>query len=220
MRQTHRSIRAVVFDFGGVLTEPPTPVVTSIAEASGASVGELAALLLGAYGEDGDHPWHRLERGEIPFAELCHWASQEGTRRGWRLDLGPLPELMRDLVVREEMIDRVRSLRAEGYVTAIVTNNVREFALAWRAKLPLHELFDVVVDSCEVGLRKPDPQIYRLALERLGGLSPDQAVFLDDFDENVRGAERVGMTGILVGTDWKAALARLEEVLGANRRPA
>ena len=85
--------------------------------------------------------------------------------------------------------------------TAIVTNNIREFADGWRAMLPVDELFDVVVDSAHEGVRKPDPRIFRLALERLGGTAPEAAVFLDDFHGNVAAAERLGIRGILVEED-------------------
>ncbi len=208
-------IRAVLFDFGGVLTETPWRMVQVVADACGATLAELGALLAGPYGEDGDHPWHRLERGEIPFAELCRWASEEGSRRGWRLDLAPFPELLRELAVRPRVVARVRELREAGYKTAMVTNNVREFRSAWEARFPLGELFDAVVDSCEVGLRKPDPRIYVLALERLGGVSPADAVLLDDFEVNLVAARRFGMRGILVGEDWQAALDELDGLLRA-----
>ncbi len=213
-------IRAVLFDFGGVLTESPGRMVQVVADACGATLAELGALLVGPYDEDGDHPWHRLERGEIAFEELCRWASEEGSRRGWRLDLAPLPELMRELAVRPQVVARVRELREAGYKTAMVTNNVREFRSAWKARVPFGELFDTVVDSSEVGLRKPDPKIYLLALERLGGVFPAEAVLLDDFEVNLAAARRLGMRGVLVGENWRAALDELDGLLRAPAPPA
>ena len=79
-------------------------------------------------------------------------------------------------------------------------------------------LFDVIVDSCLEGIRKPDPAIYRLALDRLG-VGDDEAhrtAFLDDFEQNVHAAREVGMHGILVGTDPRPALAELEALVGAG----
>ena len=76
----------------------------------------------------------------------------------------------------------MRRLRAAGVRTALVTNNAAEFAATWRPLLPLGELFDAVVDSSEVGLRKPDPRIFRHALARLGGVAPERAVFLGRTD--------------------------------------
>jgi putative hydrolase of the HAD superfamily len=97
--------------------------------------------------------------------------------------------------------------------TAVVTNNVREFGDSWRAMLPVAELFDVVVDSAHEGVRKPDPRIFRLALERLGGTAPESAVFLDDFHGNVAAAERLGMRGILVEEDHRPAMQTLRALL-------
>ena len=67
------------------------------------------------------------------------------------------------------MIEHMRRLRERGYKMAICTNNVREWEHLWRAKLPIDEIFDVVVDSGFVGSRKPEPRIYELTLERLSG---------------------------------------------------
>ena len=208
----HSRIRAVIFDFGGVLTEPIHGLFERLAEGSGASLADVAMLLIGSYAENLDHPWHRLERGEIPFDDVCRWAADEGTRRGWQLDLGTMPELMNHLTIRPQAVDYVRELRTRGYATGMITNNVFEFGDNWRAMLPLEEIFDVVVNSCEVGLRKPDPRIYRLALERLGGLAPQEVAFLDDFPENIRGAEEVGLQAIRV-TDWQPAIDALENLL-------
>ena len=86
------------------------------------------------------------------------------------------------------MIEFIRELRARGLRAALLTNNVREWEPLWRAKLPeVDELFEVVVDSAFVGLRKPDPEIYALTLERLGGVSPEDCVFVDDLDAELRG---------------------------------
>ena len=80
-------------------------------------------------------------------------------------------------------------LRADGLRTAMITNNVVEFRDYWRAMLPLDELFDVVVDSSEVGMRKPDPRIFALALDQLGRPSRRRSIFLDDHPGNIAGAE-------------------------------
>lgn len=212
---TRRGIRAVLFDYGGVLTEGMGGLFQALTEGSGASIPELGALLLGPYGEDGDHIWHRLERGEVPFQAVCDWARDEATGRGWRLDLSSLPHLVANLAIRHGALDRVRQLRASGYRTALVTNNVREFSVAWKSEQAFAGLFDVIIDSCEAGLRKPDARIYQLTLERLGA-APGDSVFLDDFLVNVEGARRVGMHGILVGEDWPSAFDELEALLTAE----
>jgi putative hydrolase of the HAD superfamily len=211
-------VRAVLFDFGGVLTEPLGPMIEAVAAAAGAEPAEVAALLLGAYGAD-DHPLTRLEVGELTFAELCRWGEEEGAARGWRLDLRPMLDHLDAIAIRPAMLDRVEDLRRRGYRTAVVTNNFREVAALWRARVDLDGLFDTVVDSCEVGVRKPDPRIYRLTLERLGGVAPADAVLLDDFEVNVAGARAIGLHGVLVGADTDAALAELERLLNQHPQP-
>jgi putative hydrolase of the HAD superfamily len=114
---------------------------------------------------------------------------------------------------REPVVARTRALRLEGYRTALVTNNAREFREGWRGLLPLEELFDAVVDSSEEGVRKPDPLIFRRALAAIGGIAPERAVFLDDHPGNVEAAQRLGMAGVLVGPDADLALAELDRLL-------
>jgi putative hydrolase of the HAD superfamily len=205
-------VKAVLFDFGGVITEPMGPMFAAIAAAAGADPAEVAALLIGAYDTE-DHPLNRLEVGKATFTELCDWARAEGDRRGWRLDLAPMVSLMEAIPLRPGMLDHVESLRRRGYRTGVVTNNFKELSALWRARVDVDRLFDTVVDSCEVGVRKPDPRIYHLALERLGGVAPRDAVLLDDFEVNLAGARAVGLHTVHVGDDTDAALADLERLL-------
>jgi epoxide hydrolase-like predicted phosphatase len=117
--------------------------------------------------------------------------------------------------VRDEMVEFCRSTRGGGVATGLLTNNAAEFADFWRPLLPLDELFDDVVDSSEVGLRKPDPRIYELALERLG-TSAAETAFIDDAPGNVDAARRAGLNAVLIGphpTDEPAAIAALTALL-------
>ena len=102
----------------------------------------------------------------------------------------------------------------EGFATALVTNNVREGSDKWRAMIPVDELFDVVVDSSAVGMRKPNPAIYRHTLELLGSVEPASAVFLDDVESNLVGARAAGLAAILVGDPPDPALVELDQLLG------
>jgi epoxide hydrolase-like predicted phosphatase len=210
----HDTITAVLFDFGGVFTPSPFSVVRAAALELGVSEDVAIELCFGPYAEDGDHPWHRLERGEVrldvAYQELLALASAAGVEIDVFQVLGKLGREDDDRVV---MVERVRSLRGAGYRTALVTNNIAEFGDGWRQLIPVDELFEVVVDSSQVGLRKPDPRIFRLALEQLGGVRPEQAVFLDDFEAHVAGARQLGMHGIVVGDDRAEALARLDVLL-------
>jgi putative hydrolase of the HAD superfamily len=212
-------VKAVLFDFGGVITTSMGPMFAAVAAAAGADPAELAGLLVGAYGAE-DHPLSRCERGEVTFEDVCRWAETEGARRGWNLDLRPMVTFLETIELRPAMVDRVADLRRRGYRTAIVTNNFKEITALWRARLDSDALFDDVVDSCEVGVRKPDPRIYHLALERAGGVAPADAVLLDDFEVNVAGARAIGMHAILVGDDTDAALAELEALLAGGGRAA
>jgi putative hydrolase of the HAD superfamily len=95
------------------------------------------------------------------------------------------------------MIDYVRELRERGLRTALLTNNVREWEPRWRAKLPeLDEIFEVVVDSAFVGMRKPERAIYELTLERLRGVRPAECVFVDDLEHNCEAARDLGMKAV------------------------
>jgi len=92
---------------------------------------------------------------------------------------------------------------------------VLEFGEGWRSLVPVDDLFDAVVDSCHAGVRKPDPRIYRLALDAVD-VDAEAAVFVDDHPANVAAAEALGMHGIVVGRDRLEAFDRLEELLAAN----
>jgi epoxide hydrolase-like predicted phosphatase len=110
------------------------------------------------------------------------------------------------------VVHRIRELQHDGLALALLTNNVKEFGDAWRATFPVDELFEVVVDSSAVGMRKPDERIYRLTCERLG-VDPTAAVFLDDNRDNVAAARVVGMEAVHFGDDPWEALAALDAVL-------
>lgn len=209
-----QTIEAVLFDYGGVLTELPGPGMRALAESAGADPVEFASFLLGTYDDDGgDSPLHRVERGEMTLRELDDWGRSEGLRRGWSLSLAGLVEVVAQLPVRPKMVGYVSELRERGFQTALVTNNAREFSDVWRYKLPTDDLFDLVVVSCDVGVRKPDPTIYELALERVGSVPPERAVFVDDMEVNLSGARSVGMHTVLVDDDTEAAIDRLETML-------
>jgi epoxide hydrolase-like predicted phosphatase len=210
-----RRFAAVLFDFGGVFTASPFSAFEDAAREMGAEPRRVLEIVFGPYDADTDHPWHRLERGEIPFADARADIMQMGARDGLSLDpLTILAGMGLRGGTREPLVARTRALRAEGYRTALVTNNAREFRDAWRPVLPLAELFDAVVDSSEVGMRKPDPGIYHHARELVGGPPAERCVFLDDFAGNVAAARRLGMAAILVGEDPSHAIAELDRLLG------
>ena len=208
-------IDAVLFDFGGVFTESPFEAAKTFAVAAGVDPTLMLDTVFGPYDHDSDHPWHRLERGEMPLGEAREEILELGRGRGFEADLfRVLAALSGSSGPRSEFLARARMLKARGIPSAVVTNNVMEFRDAWRAMVPVDELFDVVVDSSEVGFRKPDPRIFLRALELLGGVAPDNALFLDDYEGNVRAARALGVHGIVVAPDPTEALARFDELLG------
>jgi putative hydrolase of the HAD superfamily len=209
-----RRFDAVLFDFGGVFTASPFTAFEDAARELGAEPSRVLEIVFGPYDADTDHPWHRLERGETSFAEARIGIMALGAQAGVEIDpLKILAGMGMGGGPREPLIARTRALRQEGYRTALVTNNAHEFRDAWRPVLPLAELFDAVVDSSEVGMRKPNPAIFQHALERVGGVSPERSIFLDDFAGNVAAAERLGMAAILVTEDPNAAIAELDRLL-------
>lgn len=208
------SIRAVLFDFGGVFTDSPFGALAAAASELGATAEEVLEIVFGPYERDTDHPWHRLERGELSLPEAREAIIALGAARDIELD--PIQLLVRGLGgkgARDAVVAHTRRLRAEGLRTALVTNNAREFRAGWRTLIPLDELFDAVVDSSEVGVRKPDPAIFELALREIGGVEPQAAVFLDDFHGNVAAARRLGMHGLLVEDDPSGAFRELDRLL-------
>lgn len=211
------TVRAVIFDFGGVFVDSPFAAATDAAAALGVDPDVMLDIVFGSYDLDTDHAWHRLERGEIPLEEARQAIMAASTAEGGPL-LDPF-ELLMALGgggLRDDMVDFVRDARGAGLSTAILTNNAQEFAAFWRPMLPLDELFDDVVDSSFVGMRKPDPRIFELSLERLG-VTADEAVFIDDAPGNVAGAEKVGLSTVLIGSqrsDVPAALAELRRLTG------
>jgi epoxide hydrolase-like predicted phosphatase len=219
-----RRFDAVLFDFGGVFTASPFGAFEDVARELGVEPRVVLEIVFGPYELDTDHPWHRLERGELGLGDARAEIMEIGKARGVSLD--PIQVLMRmgsGGKTREPLVARTRALRSEGYRTALVTNNAREFRASWRILLPLAELFDAVVDSSEVGVRKPNPAIFERALAEIGGVTASRSIFLDDHPGNVAAAQRLGMQGVLVGDDLSDALARLESLLsgdGAPRGPA
>jgi putative hydrolase of the HAD superfamily len=199
-------ITTVLFDFAGVVTSSPWGAMAA------AGQGNIE-LLIGSYAEDTDHPWHQVERGEMAIGDWMAEVTRMGQEAGVEVDFAPLRALLGEMTVHQQVVDRIRTLRDEGYRVGLITNNVREGSATWRALIPVDELFEVVVDSSEVGMRKPNPAIYHHALALLGGVEPSAAVFLDDSPGNVEGARLAGLAGILVD-DPDVALLELDALLG------
>jgi epoxide hydrolase-like predicted phosphatase len=208
-------IRAVICDFGGVLTSPLIQSFAAYQEESGVRFEDLGrAMQRAAERSGGDYPLFRLERGEITEREFLDSIEAE---LGGGVKLDSLRETyFANLHPNGPMIDYMRELRERGLRMAILTNNVREWEPHWRAKLPeLDEIFEIVVDSAFVGMRKPDPRIYELTLERLGDdLTAPECVFVDDTEPNCETARSLGMQAVQY-RDFDQARAEVEAALSA-----
>jgi putative hydrolase of the HAD superfamily len=210
-------IDAVVFDFAGVLTQSPTLLMRGFAEERGLALHDVMPLLLGPLDRDSDHPWHRIERGEISYAEFCAGIEAAFLEAGFSTFIVPptQDQLMTALAPIPEMIATARAVRAAGFATAIVSNNIREWS-RWREVVDADELVDVVIDSSDVGIRKPDPAIFELAATRLGA-TPTRCLMIDDFAWNLVGAQAIGMHTVHV-TDPVADAARVRSLLELPER--
>lgn len=208
-------IRAVVFDFGGVLITTISNQIATISGARGVEPAVMHEVLLGPRESGPDHPWHRAERGEIPTdaiqALLTPWAEELGVH----LDGNEIEQLLAPggYTVVEAMLDRVRSLRADGYLTGLLTNTFAEFRPTMERDIDF-ELFDVVVESFAVGSRKPELAIYEATAEQLG-VGHGAIVYLDDFEQNLVPPAALGWTTIQVN-DAAAALLELDRLLGVS----
>ena len=204
-------VRAVISDFGGVLTNPLWEAFAAWNENVGADPGVLGMALQQAAEERGEHPLYEIERGELTEAEFLA-VIQERLPDEIRLD-GFREIYFSHLHPNEPMISLMRELRERGLRMALLTNNIREWEPHWRAKLPVDEIFEVVVDSAFVGMRKPEREIYELTLERLGDVRAEECVFVDDVDVNCAMATELGMTAVQY-TSAEQAVAEIRAAVG------
>jgi len=207
------AIAAVLFDFGGVLSDGPFEAFARYEREHGLPEGFIRGVNATNHF---DNAWARLERNELDFDGFCRAFEREARAAGGELDAR---ELFATLAgrLRREMVDAVRRCRGR-FKTGLLTNNfVSPVAAMHRG--PLDEvlaLFDAVVESSVVGVRKPDERFYLLACEMLE-ITPTEAVFLDDLGVNLKPARALGMRTIKV-IDSAAALAELERVIGLPLR--
>jgi putative hydrolase of the HAD superfamily len=209
-------IEAVVSDFGGVLTSPLLAAFARIQHDIDVPPHEFgAALARAAAADEGRNPLFSLEVGAITEEQFVATLEREleaGLGRPVTLH-GFGRRYMSALDPNQELFAYYRGLHGRGVRMALLTNNVREWEPLWRTMLPIDEIFETVVDSGFVGLRKPDPAIYALVLERLG--VPAQAcVFVDDVDVNVAAARELGFA-VVHFRDTGQAIAELDRMLGA-----
>jgi putative hydrolase of the HAD superfamily len=209
-------IEAIITDFGGVLTSPLIDSFVAFQNSSGVSFEDLGLAIAAVGARIGANPLFELETGRMSEARFLAELGQQLTDRlGRPVELRGFGEqYFEHLHPNEAMIDYMRQLGGRGYKLAICTNNVREWEPLWRAKLPVDEIFDVVVDSAFVGTRKPERRIYEITLERLG-IEAGNALLIDDLEANCTAAGELG-----IGTVWyrsnEQAIGEIESALAAE----
>lgn len=204
-------LRALVVDFGGVLTGDLGTAMAAWLAADDIDPAQFTALMRewltpGA----ATNPVHELETGVLPGPDFEHrLASRLTTRGGTPVEpTGLLGRMFAAFAEEPDMYALVLRARGAGLRTALLSNS-------WGNVYPREQfaaLFDVTVISGEVGLRKPDPEIYLLTAERLA-LAPAQCVFVDDLAPNVRAAVDAGMVGVR-HTDAATTTAEVEALFG------
>jgi putative hydrolase of the HAD superfamily len=210
------AVEAVIFDYGGVISVRLLDNLEPFETAMGYPPGSVHELMFGPTAVDGEVPdFHHLETGRLTLLDYLQGLERRAPGvLGRPLDLEAYRAFTASspLAVQWPVVHRVRALRDDGLRLALLTNNVREFGDAWRASFPVEELFAHVVDSCEVGMRKPDPRIYEHTCALLG-VAPTAAVFVDDNLDNCAAADAAGIEAVRFGTDPWASLAELDAVL-------
>jgi len=210
-------IEAVIFDFGGVITSSPFEAFARFEAERGLPADIIRRVNAANHLENA---WARFERAEIDlatfdglFAEECRALGAEVRGRD------VLPLLSGQL--RPEMVEALRQIKAK-FKTGCITNNLPDNAIGSASGRTLYiaevmALFDHIIESAKIGLRKPDPRIYRLMVEELG-VDPKACIYLDDLGVNLKPARDLGMTTIKV-TSGEQAIAELEAATGLRLRP-
>jgi putative hydrolase of the HAD superfamily len=210
------AIRAVISDFGGVLTTPLLNSFSAFQDETGISGETLGRAMQRIAEREGAHPLFELEKGNLTEpAFLAQVSEALEPELGHRPEMHRFKEIyFRALEPNEPMIEQMSALSERGYRMALLTNNVREWEPYWRSMLPVDDIFEVVVDSGFVGMRKPEPEIYELTLERLGdGITASDCLFVDDVEVNIETARTLGMTAVHF-RDSEQAIGEIEGALG------
>ena len=228
-------IKAVLFDFGGVVTTSPFEAFTRYETANGLPDGFIRSI--NATNPD-TNAWAKLERSDVDTAGFAELFEAEAAERGHTVDGRAVLALLSG-EVRPKMVEAIRRIKSAGFATACLTNNIRQAGTSGKASandrrptdgnqpVEVHRagtaaamaLFDHVTESSVVGIRKPEPEFYRMALAALSAktqpVEPSEAVFLDDLGVNLKPAKAMGITTIKV-VDPDQALAELGTVIGLD----
>ncbi|MFG2114401.1 HAD-IA family hydrolase [Streptomyces sp. NPDC048718] len=215
----HRSAPTVWFDFGGVLSPPLPELFRSFEKKTGITPEQMYDALAEVERELGVPVLEPIELGTMPETEwaallsaaLRHrWPEVDQSRADWR-HFGR--QWFDGITVDEDMAAAAGLLHQEGFRVGVLSNNVREWGPYWK-KMIGSVPFDVMVDSCDHGVRKPQPEIYELA-ERTARVAADDCVLIDDLAENCAAAEAAGWTTVHF-RDTRQALLELSAITGVR----
>jgi len=206
-------IEAVIWDFGGVFTTSPFEAFARYELEKGLPKDFIRTI--NATNHE-NNAWARFERAELDIAGFDEAFAAEARARGYHVPgADVLPLLVGDF--RPEVIEALRRVKG-SLKTGCITNNMPSNAAGGAASgrtiysREIMELFDVVIESSKVGIRKPDPRIYKMMCEALA-VEPSACVYLDDLGVNLKPARAIGMTTIKVESGPQA-IAELEAATG------
>ena len=203
-------ISAVIFDLGGVVLGSPLHAIAEYERELGLPPNAVNHVVANTAPQGA---WSRLERGEISMEQFYVDFESDCGAAGHTLSAREMMHRMGEAAQpRPVMLNAITRLRENGFQVAALTNNwAHESGSVDDGTRALRNFFDVFIESSVEGLRKPDPQIYELACDRLG-VTPQQAAFLDDIGINLKSARALGMRTIKV-EEPEAALRELENII-------
>jgi epoxide hydrolase-like predicted phosphatase len=213
---TSRAVDTVIFDLGGVIMRNggPRDFTRRYPDHDPAVVAEI---VMGPHHLDTDHQWHRVERGEITLDECRSITKQKLDDAGIVATVPATAPASNanpfNFQLNEDMVAFIHDLKSAGIPIGILTNNVKEFRPMWWPLMDYENIFDTIVDSHEVKIRKPNPAIYELTMSRLNA-TPTRTAFLDDLLANVHAANSLGMHGVHVEEDSSGAIATARALTG------
>lgn len=213
------TLRAVLWDFGGVILSSPFDAFNSYEEKIG--VPKDIIRTINSQNPD-DNAWAKFERADVNTDQFARLFEAEALKLGYEISGHAVLGLLGGSV-RPEMVEALRRVN-EKFITACLTNNVPSgMGPGMQAKSDrasevsgIMAMFDAVIESSKVGVRKPDPRFYEIACDTVG-ITPDEAVFLDDLGINLKPARAMGMQTIKVG-DPDVAIRELEQIIGISLR--
>ncbi|CAC5387428.1 ACAD10 [Mytilus coruscus] len=189
--------KAVIFDLGGVIVPQPMIAFREFEKSKGLPAGLIGRMIV-RNGDEG--AWSKLETGELTFPQFMEAFNKECSKEmGQEVDMTDMFVSLHAALINPfpQIIDAIKCIREEGMKTAIITNNWKHPGNDSGMLTNLKPLFDVIIESCLLGIRKPDPRIFHACLKELD-LQPEETVFLDDLGVNVKSARQLGIRTIKV----------------------